>query len=187
MVAVQEDLASEAGPDGLAAAVGSIAGSLRVIVNNAGITRDARLINMTPDDFAGGLGNQSRGRPPAVDRCFLAWGRGRWSPSVHGRISATSGSSITRCRRGARRADPDPRPHPGPEDKGQCRRTRADRDGDDDGDACASREKMVTAIPLGHMGLPEEVAETVAFLASGCLGVHHRRSDRRWRRPELTK
>jgi 3-oxoacyl-[acyl-carrier protein] reductase len=28
------------------------------------------------------------------------------------------------------------------------------------------REKMVSAIPLGRMGLPEEVAETVAFLAS---------------------
>jgi 3-oxoacyl-[acyl-carrier protein] reductase len=28
------------------------------------------------------------------------------------------------------------------------------------------REKMVSAIPLGRMGRPEEVAETVAFLAS---------------------
>jgi len=28
------------------------------------------------------------------------------------------------------------------------------------------RDKMVSAIPMGRMGLPEEVAETVAFLAS---------------------
>ena len=28
------------------------------------------------------------------------------------------------------------------------------------------RDKMVAAIPMGRMGLPEEVAETVAFLAS---------------------
>jgi len=50
-VAVEADLTTEEGVGAVVAAVGSAGGPLVGLVNNAGITRDARLAKMTPADF----------------------------------------------------------------------------------------------------------------------------------------
>ena len=51
LVPVQVDLTAPEGPSVVREVVESTDGPLLGIVNNAGITRDSRLINMTPDDF----------------------------------------------------------------------------------------------------------------------------------------
>jgi 3-oxoacyl-[acyl-carrier protein] reductase len=51
-IPVQADLTSEEGVAAVVAAVRAAGESLGGLVNNAGITRDARLAKMTPEDFA---------------------------------------------------------------------------------------------------------------------------------------
>jgi 3-oxoacyl-[acyl-carrier protein] reductase len=49
--AVVADLSTDEGLGSVSSAVGSMATSLRLLVNNAGVMRDARLVNMSLEDF----------------------------------------------------------------------------------------------------------------------------------------
>ena len=112
---MQTDLASDEGLDALAAAVERLPVPLRVIVNNAGITRDARLINMSPDDFRDGLGNQSRGRSPAHRPPASEPGAGRnCQHQFAGVPRQLRPVQLLDVKGGHGRADPGARPHPGP-------------------------------------------------------------------------
>jgi NAD(P)-dependent dehydrogenase (short-subunit alcohol dehydrogenase family) len=164
--AVQVDLTADDGPERVAEAVGEE--PLAVLVNNAGITRDARLVNMTDEAFhqvlAVNLGAAHRlatrlrpllGSGSAIvniaSRAYLGnFGQYNYALSKGGIVGLTRALALDLA--------PDVRVNavaPGliatemamgiPEDV---------------------RARMVAAIPLDRMGTPEEIAEVVAFLAS---------------------
>jgi NAD(P)-dependent dehydrogenase (short-subunit alcohol dehydrogenase family) len=162
--AVEADLTDPSGPEAVAAAC---AGGLEVLVNNAGITRDARLVNLKATDFAAvlevNLGAAYRltrrllplmGRGTVVNissRAYLGnFGQFNYSMSKGGLVGMTRALALQLA--------PQIRVNavaPGLIATDMAR-----------GIPPEVREKMVAAIPLGRMGAPEEVAELVAFLAS---------------------
>ena len=164
VVAVQVDLVEDSG---IAAVVGA-AQQVELVVNNAGITRDARLVNMLPKDFdrvvavnLGATYRLTRALIPSLDqgasivslasRAYLG-NFGQYNYSM------TKGAVVGMTRALAVELAPKVRANaiaPGligtemamgiPED---------------------IRSKMIAAIPLDRMGEPEEVAALVAFLGS---------------------
>ncbi len=163
---VQVDLTTDDGIAAVAAAVDDAALPLVGVVNNAGITRDSRLINMTDDDFLAvldvNLGAAYRLTTALADqiteggsivniasRAYLGnFGQFNYSMSKGGVVGLTRAMALSLA------------PHvrvnaiaPGligtemalaiPEDV---------------------LDKMVTSIPLARMGTPEEIANVVWFL-----------------------
>lgn len=166
LVPVQVDLTTEEGPAAVAKAVGSTGAPLMGLVNNAGITKDARLVNMTDEDFSAvlevNLGAAFRLSCALADRlteggsivniasrAYLGnFGQFNYSMSKGGVVGMTRAMALSLA--------PDVRVNavaPGligtemamaiPEDV---------------------LEKMVAAVPLNRMGSPEEVADLVCFL-----------------------
>jgi len=167
VVGVQADLTTDDGLDALLSALDGPTAPLRVIVNNAGITRDARLVNMSSQDFRAVL-EVNLGVPhrliskllPRLEsgaivnissRAYLGnFGQFNYSMSKGGMVGLTRALAL---------------------DLAPAVRVNAIAPGLIGTEMSMAipndvREKMVAAIPLGRMGLPEEVAETVAFLAS---------------------
>lgn len=165
---VQVDLTTPQGIDEVVATVKGLDQPLLGLVNNAGITRDSRLINMTDEDFGsvldvnlGATYHLSKALAPLIDvggaivniasRAYLGnFGQFNYSISKGGVVGLTRAMAISLA--------PDVRVNaiaPGliatemsmaiPED---------------------IREQMVSAIPLQRMGEPEEIANTVWFLIS---------------------
>jgi 3-oxoacyl-[acyl-carrier protein] reductase len=166
IVPVQVDLTTERGVDAVRAAVEGAGVPLLGLVNNAGITRDARLVNMTDEDFGAvldvNLGAAFRLTTALTDlmsdggsivniasRAYLGnFGQFNYSMSKGGLVGLTRAMALSLA------------PHvrvnaiaPGligtemamgiPED---------------------IREKMISVIPLDRMGEPEEIANVVWFL-----------------------
>lgn len=166
IVPVQVDLTTQAGVDAVRVAVQEAGVPLMGLVNNAGITRDARLVNMTDEDFGAvlevNLGATFRLSTALSDlfteggsivniasRAYLGnFGQFNYSMSKGGVVGLTRAMALSLA------------PHvrvnaiaPGligtemamaiPEDV---------------------LDKMVSAIPLDRMGKPEEVANVVWFL-----------------------
>jgi NAD(P)-dependent dehydrogenase (short-subunit alcohol dehydrogenase family) len=166
IVPVQLDLTTEEGVDAVRVAVEGAGVPLLGLVNNAGITRDARLVNMTDEDFGAvldvNLGAAFRLTTALTDlmsdggsivniasRAYLGnFGQFNYSMSKGGLVGLTRAMALSLA------------PHvrvnaiaPGligtemamgiPED---------------------IREKMISAIPLDRMGKPEEIANVVWFL-----------------------
>ncbi|MFV1960361.1 MAG: SDR family oxidoreductase [Acidimicrobiia bacterium] len=166
IVAVQVDLTSDDGIDLVREAVEAASVPLLGVVNNAGITRDSRLVNMTDENFKavldvnlGAAYRLSTGLAPLIadggsivniaSRAYLGnFGQFNYSMSKGGVVGLTRAMALSLA------------PHvrvnaiaPGligtemamaiPEDV---------------------LEKMVSAIPLDRMGTPEEVANVVWFL-----------------------
>ncbi len=165
---VQVDLTSTEGIDAVAETVAKLDVPLLGLVNNAGITRDARLINMTEEDFRsvlsvnlGAAYQLSERMAPLLaeggaivniaSRAYLGnFGQFNYSMSKGGVVGMTRAMAISLA--------PNVRVNavaPGliatemsmaiPED---------------------IRDKMVEAIPLDRMGTPEEIANAVWFLLS---------------------
>ncbi len=168
MVPVQVDLTSESGPQQVRRTVEELGLPLLGLVNNAGVTRDARLINMTDGDFSSvlevNLGAAFRlttqlaplmGEGAAVvniaSRAYLGnFGQFNYSMSKGGLVGMTRALAISLA--------PEVRVNavaPG------LIATEMSMAIPDD-----IREKMVSAIPLQRMGTPDEIANTVWFLLS---------------------
>ena len=168
IVPVQVDLTSDEGLDAVVDMVQSLDQPLLGLVNNAGITRDSRLVNMSEDDFnavvavnLGATYRLSSVLAPLIhsggaivniaSRAYLGnFGQFNYSISKGGVVGLTRAMAITLA--------PDVRVNaiaPGliatemsmaiPED---------------------IREKMISAIPLARMGTADEIANTVWFLIS---------------------
>lgn len=163
---VQVDLTTDQGVSAVASEVENLGVPLLGVVNNAGITRDARLVNMSDEDFAsvlnvnlGAAFRLSTALAPLIteggsivniaSRAYLGnFGQFNYSMSKGGVVGLTRSMALSLA------------PHvrvnaiaPGligtemamaiPEDV---------------------LEKMVSAIPLDRMGIPDEIANVVWFL-----------------------
>lgn len=163
---VQVDLTSEEGIAEVVAAVDRAGVPLLGLVNNAGITRDSRLINMADDDFAAvldvNLGGAYRLTDALADRitdggsivniasrAYLGnFGQFNYSMSKGGVVGLTRAMALQLA------------PHV---------RVNAIAPGLIGTEMAMAipediLEKMVTAIPLERMGSPEEIANVVWFL-----------------------
>lgn len=163
---VQVDLTSDAGLRAVIDAVGE--GSLDTLVNNAGITRDARLVNMTTEDFAAvldvnlgaphrliqaliGRFSQGAGIVNISSRAYLGnFGQFNYSMSKGGIVGLTRALAI----------DLAPDVHVNAVAPGLIATEMAMEIPED------IRSRMIEAIPMKRMGEPSDVAELVAFLAS---------------------
>ena len=167
-VPVQVDLTASDGPGTVRAAVEDTGLPLLGVVNNAGITRDARLINMTDDDFASvldvNLGAAFRlagALSPLItpggaivniaSRAYLGnFGQYNYSMSKGGLVGMTRALAVDLA--------PDVRVNAIAPGLIASEMSLAIPD--------EIREKMIAAIPLGRMGEPEEVANAVWYLLS---------------------
>lgn len=167
VVPVQADLTDPEGRGAVAAAVGE-AGELRVLVNNAGITRDARIVNMSDEDFAavlsvnlGAVYQLSEALIPQLadgsaivniaSRSYLGnFGQYNYSTSKGGVVGLSRALALRLA----------PRVRVNAVAPGLIGTEMVMKIPEE------IREKMVSAIPMGRMGRPDEVAELVAFLAS---------------------
>jgi NAD(P)-dependent dehydrogenase (short-subunit alcohol dehydrogenase family) len=163
---VQVDLTSAEGPATVRAAVDAAGVPLIGLVNNAGITRDARLVNMTDTDFAsvldvnlGAAYRLSTELAPRMEegsaivniasRAYLGnFGQFNYSMSKGGVVGMTRALALALA------------PHV---------RVNAVAPGLISSEMSMGipeevREKMVAAIPLDRMGTPEEIANTVWWL-----------------------
>jgi 3-oxoacyl-[acyl-carrier protein] reductase len=163
---IQVDLTSDAGVRSVVDAIGD--GSLDALVNNAGITRDARLVNMTAEDFAAVLDvnlgaphrlvqavaerfSEGAGVVNIASRAYLGnFGQFNYSMSKGGIVGLTRALAIELA----------PRVHVNAVAPGLIATDMAMGIPED------IRNRMIEAIPMKRMGEPADVAELVAFLAS---------------------
>ena len=161
---VEADLTSDEG----IAAVAASADSVAALVNNAGITRDARLVNMEERDFRAvldvNLGAPFRlvealeGRwsdPAAIvnisSRAYLGnFGQFNYSMSKGGVVGLTRALAISLA----------PRVRVNAVAPGLTATEMVETIPDD------VIQRMISAIPLGRMGQPSEIADVVAWLCS---------------------
>lgn len=166
IVPVQVDLTGAKGVEAVRTAVGDAGVPLLGLVNNAGITRDARLLNMTDEDFRAvldvNLGAAFRLTTALTDlmsdggsivniasRAYLGnFGQFNYSMSKGGLVGLTRALALSLA------------PHI---------RVNAIAPGLIGTEMAMGipeeiREKMISAIPLDRMGRPEEIANVVWFL-----------------------
>lgn len=166
MTPVQVDLTDPEGIEAVRAAVEEVGAPLMGLVNNAGITRDARLINMTDDDFRAvldvNLGAAFRLSTALADlmtekgsivniasRAYLGnFGQFNYSMSKGGVVGLTRAMALSLA----------PHVRVNAIAPGLIGTEMAMGIPDD------VLERMVAAIPLDRMGTPEEVANVVWFL-----------------------
>ncbi len=168
VTAVQADLTTGPGRAAVEEAVGGGGGELQVLVNNAGITADARLVNLDDDAFArvlevnlGAAYLLSRSLLPRLgegsavvnmaSRSYLGnFGQYNYSMSKGGLVGLTRALALQLA----------PRVRVNAIAPGLIGTEMSLAIPDE------VRAKMVAAIPMGRMGEPAEVAELVAFLCS---------------------
>lgn len=166
IVPVQVDLTTDEGVAAVVAAVDGADGPLLGLVNNAGITRDARLVNMTDEDFAAvievNLGVAYRLSTALADRlgeggaivniasrAYLGnFGQFNYSMSKGGVVGLTRALALSLA----------PQVRVNAIAPGLIGTEMAMAIPDD------VLDKMVSAIPLERMGTPEEIANVVWFL-----------------------
>jgi 3-oxoacyl-[acyl-carrier protein] reductase len=163
---IQVDLTSDSGIHAVIDVVG--ANSIDSLVNNAGITRDARLVNMTAEDFAAVL-DVNLGAPHRLVRALLGrFSNGAGIVNIASRAylgnfgqfnySMSKGGIVGLTRALAIELAPDV--HVNAVAPGLIATDMAM------GIPEEIRNRMVEAIPMKRMGEPADVAELVAFLAS---------------------
>lgn len=166
IVPVQVDLTTDTGIEAVRGAVTEAGVPLLGLVNNAGITRDARLINMSDEDFAAvldvnlgaalrlstalaGLMSDGGSIVNIASRAYLGnFGQFNYSMSKGGIVGMTRAMALSLA----------PAVRVNAIAPGLIGTEMAMAIPDD------VLEKMVAAIPLERMGVPEEIANVVWFL-----------------------
>jgi 3-oxoacyl-[acyl-carrier protein] reductase len=145
------------------------AGPIDVLVNNAGITRDARIVKMTEEDFLAvirvNLGaayeltravtfNDGASVVSLASRAYLGnFGQFNYSASKGGLVGMTRALALELA--------PKVRVNAIAPSLTASEMTRAM--------PAKVLDKMIASIPLGRQGEPEEIAETIAALASPAM------------------
>ncbi len=166
------DVTSESSVEAATDAAAKEFGSLDILINNAGITRDGLLIRMKEADWDAVLNINLKGTwvcTKAVGKLMLKArkgaivniasvvgvmgnaGQANYSASKAGVIGLTKTSAKEFASRGVRVNAVAP---------GYIRTAMTDKLTDE------QRQRMQVLIPLGELGTPEDVADGVAFLAS---------------------
>lgn len=166
--AVVADLGTEAGMESVAAAVDAAGTPLRILINNAGIVRDGLLGKMSSDDFLAVLRLNLRVPFELTQRLASRFGGDGTVVNLSSRAylgnvgqfnyAASKGGIAGLTRALALELAPQVR-------------VNAVAPGLIDTEMTAAiptkvRNRLVAAVPLGRMGEPAEVANTVAFLCS---------------------
>ncbi len=175
-LAVQGDVAAGADVERLVKATTDAFSSLDILVNNAGITRDNLLLRMKDDEWDAVLETNLRGTyllTKAVLRPMMRarWGRIITISSVVGLMGNAGQANYAAAKAGligftksvAREMA----------SRGITANTIAPGFVETDmvsGLSDATRQQILGAIPLGRLGQPQEIAQTVAFLASDAAG-----------------
>lgn len=162
------DVTEPAGIEAVAAMVRDRGEGVRSIVNNAGITRDARLARMTESDFRAvlrvNLGAAftlvDRLRPELIDGSSIISMSSRAYLGSFGQFNyvVSKGGLVGMTRALARELAPRTRVNavaPGFTDTDMTRAVPE-----------AVRDRVVSSIPMERAGEPSEIAEVVAFLTS---------------------
>jgi 3-oxoacyl-[acyl-carrier protein] reductase len=163
---VEVDLTATEAPAEVAEAAARHHEAVTVLVNNAGITRDARLVNLSEDDFLHVI-EVNLGAGYRLTTALLPLMRSGSIINISSRAylgnfgqfnyTMSKGGLVGLTRHLALQLAPDVR----------CNAIAPGLIGTEMALAIPGevREKMEAAIPLRRMGRPEEVAELVAFLA----------------------
>jgi NAD(P)-dependent dehydrogenase (short-subunit alcohol dehydrogenase family) len=149
----------------------AVDGEISVLVNNAGITKDARIVKMTPEQFLavirvnlGAAYELTRAAIPRfadgasvvslASRAYLGnFGQFNYSASKGGLVGMTRALALQLA--------PKVRVNAIAPSLTASEMTKAMRE--------KVLDKMIASIPLGRMGEPEEIAETIAALASPAM------------------
>jgi 3-oxoacyl-[acyl-carrier protein] reductase len=175
-LAVQADVVDSAALDLAFKEVESTWGSVQVLVNNAGVTRDGLLLRMGDDAWSEVVRTNLDGAFHAIRRAAPAMVKARFGRIVNvGSVAGMLGSAgqvnyaaakaglvgLTRsvARELASRNVTCNLVVPGPIDTAMIEALPASR-----------REELSRQVPLGRLGTPEEVAAVIAFLVSGLAG-----------------
>ncbi len=163
---VQVDLTSAEGPPLVRRAVEELGLPLLGVVNNAGITRDARLVNMSDEDFAAvlevnlgatyrlsmaleGLMDDGAAIVNIASRAYLGnFGQFNYSMSKGGVVGLTRALALSLA----------PRVRVNAVAPGLIASEMSMAIPDE------IRQRMIDAIPLERMGTPDEIADTVWWL-----------------------
>jgi NAD(P)-dependent dehydrogenase (short-subunit alcohol dehydrogenase family) len=158
-------------PEGRAAILGAVEGEITVLVNNAGITKDARIVKMTEEQFLAvirvNLGAAYELTTAAIGR----FGDGASVVSLASRAylgnfgqfnySASKGGLVGMTRALALQLAPRVRVNAIAPSLTASEMTSAMPE--------KVLDKMIASIPLGRMAEPREIAETIATLASPAM------------------
>lgn len=151
-------------------------GPIDILVNAAGITRDASLRKMTPENWRAVLavdldsvfntcrhvieGMMDRGFGRIVNISSVNGQTGQFGQTNYSAAKAgMHGFSMALAREGARKGVTVNSVSPGYIDTDMTRAIRSD-----------IREQIVESIPVGRMGLPQDIARTIAFLTDDAAG-----------------
>ncbi|HUP87030.1 MAG TPA: 3-oxoacyl-[acyl-carrier-protein] reductase [Acidimicrobiales bacterium] len=173
---VAVDVADPASVESAFKQVEAAFGPPEVLVNNAGITRDGLLMRMTDDDWNAVLRTNLDGAFHMIRRATPKMMRARWGRivnigSVVGSVGGAGQANYSAAKAGligltrATARELSSRGitcnvvAPGPITTAMTDALSEDR-----------RTELAGAVPLGRFGTPEEVAATVAFLASDAAG-----------------
>ncbi len=166
--AVVADLSTAEGRETVAGAVEDLGGAVTALVNNAGIIRDVRLVNMTEDDFASVIGVNLGASYLLTRRLVPFLGDGSAVVSLSSRAylgsfgqfnyAMSKGGLVGMTRALARELAPGVRCNavaPGLTETAMTRSMPPE-----------VKEKLVKSTPLQRAARPEEIADLVAFLCS---------------------
>ncbi len=166
---VVADVSTEEGREAVVNAVEERRGTLAALVNNAGIIRDVRLVNMTQKEFAVVIGVNLGAAYLLTRRLIPFLGEGSAVVSISSRAylgsfgqfnyTMSKGGLVGMTRALARELAPKVRFNivaPGFTESVLSRSMRPEL-----------RERLVNTAVLGRAAQPEEIADLVAFLCSG--------------------
>jgi 3-oxoacyl-[acyl-carrier protein] reductase len=175
-VAIQADIVEAADVERLLKATTDAFGSLDILVNNAGITRDNLLLRMKDDEWDGVLNTNLRGTYLMTKAVLRPMMRARWGriislSSVVGLLGNAGQANYAAAKSGligftksvAREMA----------SRGITANVVAPGFVETDMTGAlneAQREAALAAVPLGRLAQPEEIAGTIAFLASDAAG-----------------